>query len=86
MSPVLPGGSQCNPPRVFESTVNYPPALLTAELIRRHYLPISRRAFFSWVSSGRLPKADVSIGGKVRLWKRETIESWIESHASEGTA
>jgi predicted DNA-binding transcriptional regulator AlpA len=53
------------------------PALLTLALIRQHYLPIGERTLFRLISSGRFPKADIGIGGKLRLWKRETIETWI---------
>jgi hypothetical protein len=53
------------------------PALLTLAMIRRYYLPIASRTLFRLISSGRFPKADIGIGGKLRLWKRETVEAWI---------
>jgi predicted DNA-binding transcriptional regulator AlpA len=59
-----------------------PPVLLTLAMIRRYYLPIASRTLFRLISSGRFPKADIGIGigGKLRLWKRETVEAWIASN------
>ena len=54
-----------------------PPALLTKHLIRRFYVPAGERTLDRWISSGRFPRPDISIGGKVRYWKRETVEGWI---------
>jgi hypothetical protein len=53
------------------------PTLLTLALIRKHYLPVGERTVFRMISSGKFPKADIGIGTKIRLWKRETIEAWI---------
>jgi predicted DNA-binding transcriptional regulator AlpA len=61
-------------------TTDNPPALLTLAMIRRYYLPLGSRTVFRMISSGQFPKADISIGGKVRLWKRETVEAWIASN------
>jgi predicted DNA-binding transcriptional regulator AlpA len=58
------------------------PALLTKQLIRRHYLPASERTLDRWVSSGAFPKPDIAMGGKVRYWRRETVENWI-AHQSQ---
>jgi predicted DNA-binding transcriptional regulator AlpA len=58
-----------------------PPALLTLAMIRRYYVPIASRTLFRLISSGRFPKADIGIGGKLRLWKRDTVEAWIASNA-----
>jgi hypothetical protein len=57
------------------------PALLSVRLILRHFVPVNRRTLFRWLSSGEFPKADVSKGRKVRLWKRETVEEWISGNA-----
>jgi predicted DNA-binding transcriptional regulator AlpA len=57
------------------------PALLTQQLVRRFYLPLSERAFWRWVSAGKFPKPDISMGGKARFWKRETVERWIANQA-----
>jgi hypothetical protein len=54
-----------------------PPALLTLAMIRRYYVPIASRTLFRLISSGQFPRADIGIGGKLRLWKRETVEAWI---------
>ena len=53
------------------------PALLTKILIRRHYLPVAERTLDRLVSAGRFPRADVSIGSKIRLWRRASVERWI---------
>jgi predicted DNA-binding transcriptional regulator AlpA len=57
------------------------PALLTLAMIRKHYLPVGERTVFRMISSGKFPKADIGIGTKIRLWKRETIEAWIMASA-----
>ncbi len=62
-------------------TLTEPPALLTLAMIRKFYLPIGERTVFRLISSGKFPKADIGIGGKLRLWKRETIETWIAAKA-----
>jgi hypothetical protein len=57
-----------------------PPALLTMKLILKFYLPLDERTLDRWLSAGKFPPADLAQGRKVRLWKRETVESWIENH------
>jgi hypothetical protein len=64
-----------------QTQTEIPPALLTLAMIRRYYLPIASRTLFRLISSGRFPKADIGIGGKLRLWKRETVEEWIAASA-----
>ena len=59
------------------SELRSPPALLTLALVRRYYFPIGERTLFRLISSGRFPMADIRMGGKIRLWKRETVETWI---------
>jgi predicted DNA-binding transcriptional regulator AlpA len=54
------------------------PALLTLALIRKHYVPGGERTLRRWISSGIFPRPDISIGGKVRYWRRGTVEAWIE--------
>jgi predicted DNA-binding transcriptional regulator AlpA len=61
-----------------------PPALLTMSLIRRHYVPAGGRTLQRWVSAGRFPKPDIAFGGKVRYWKRETVERWIAAQTAAG--
>jgi predicted DNA-binding transcriptional regulator AlpA len=68
---------------VAESPVPIP-ALLTKTLIRRHFVPAGERTLDRWVSCGQFPRPDIAIGGKVRYWRRETIERWIL--AQEGGA
>jgi len=57
------------------------PQLLTKLLIRKHYLPAGQRTLDRWISAGQFPRPDISIGGKVRYWRRETVEQWIEAQA-----
>jgi len=64
-----------------QSDVKGPPALLTLALVRRHYFPIGERTLFRLISSGRFPMADIRLGGKLRLWKRETVEAWIQTNS-----
>ena len=59
------------------SDAKEPPALLTLALVRQHYFPVGERTVFRLISSGRFPRADIRMGGKLRLWKRETIENWV---------
>jgi excisionase family DNA binding protein len=66
------------------STISKPAgtsALLTLAMIRAEYLPVAARTIFRMISSGQFPKADIGIGGKMRLWKRETVEAWIAASA-----
>ena len=55
-----------------------PPALLTLAMIRKHFVPAGERTLHRWISSGQFPRPDIAMGGKVRYWRRETIEAWIE--------
>ena len=57
------------------------PHLLTLQLIRRLYLPIGERTVFRLMATGKFPQADIRIGGKLRLWRRDTIEQWIAMQA-----
>jgi hypothetical protein len=57
------------------------PALLDMRLIRQHYFPLATRTLSRWISAGLFPKADIAEGRKVRLWKRETIENYIDQKA-----
>ena len=57
------------------------PALLTKPMIRKFYVPAGERTLNRWISSGRFPKPDIALGGKVRYWKRETVEAWITAMA-----
>jgi predicted DNA-binding transcriptional regulator AlpA len=67
-----PGGSRPDPQII--------PALLTKSLIRCHYVPTGARTLDRWISAGAFPRPDIAIGSKVRYWKRETVEAWIEAH------
>jgi predicted DNA-binding transcriptional regulator AlpA len=79
--PVLNKGDFAMQIQMSQMQAENPPALLTLAMIRRYYVPIASRTLFRLISSGRFPKADIGIGGKLRLWKRETVEAWIASNA-----
>ena len=57
------------------------PALLTKALIRKHYVPAGERTLDRWISSGTFPRPDIALGGKVRYWKGQTVEAWIDAQA-----
>jgi predicted DNA-binding transcriptional regulator AlpA len=57
------------------------PALLTLSMIRKQYVPLGARTIFRMISAGKFPKADIASGGKIRLWRRETIQQWIDEQA-----
>lgn len=59
------------------------PALLTLALIHKHFVPLGIRTLYRMISAGTFPRADVRLGEKIRLWKRETVENWIESSGAE---
>ena len=61
------------------------PALLTQAIIRARFLPVGERTFFRLISSGKFPRADVAIGGKLRLWRRETVEAWIKEKSGQNS-
>jgi predicted DNA-binding transcriptional regulator AlpA len=61
------------------------PALLTLKLIRKHFVPAGERTLHRWISSGGFPRPDLAIGGKVRYWRRETVEAWIEALCGQVT-
>ncbi len=65
-------------------TVPAPPALLTKQLIRRHYVPAGERTLDRWISAGIFPRPDITLGAKVRYWRRETVEAWIAAQALGG--
>jgi predicted DNA-binding transcriptional regulator AlpA len=61
-----------------------PPVLLTLAMVRRHYLPLGQRTLFRMIATGTFPRADVRLGGKTRLWRRETVERWIDANSAGG--
>jgi predicted DNA-binding transcriptional regulator AlpA len=60
------------------------PELLTKPMILKQFLPCGQRTLWRWMASGVFPKPDISIGGKVRYWRKSTILAWIDS-MSEAT-
>lgn len=63
--------------------IQTPPKLLTLALIRKHYVPLGSRTIFRKISEGRFPRADLRLGTKIRLWRRETVEQWIKEQVGE---
>ena len=59
------------------------PALLTLALIKQHFIPLGLRTLYRMISAGDFPAADIRQGGKIRLWKRETVENWIEENEAK---
>ena len=62
------------------------PALLTLAMVRKFYVPLGERTLFRLISAGRFPAADVRVGGKLRLWRRETVEQWINAACKAGSS
>jgi predicted DNA-binding transcriptional regulator AlpA len=64
------------------------PELLTKPMILKQFLPCGHRTLFRWMASGVFPKPDISIGGKVRYWRKSTILAWIDAQceATRGNA
>jgi predicted DNA-binding transcriptional regulator AlpA len=58
------------------------PAALTGSLIRKHFVPVGKRTFDRWISGGTFPRADIRMGGKIRMWKRETVLAWLEAQVA----
>jgi hypothetical protein len=58
------------------------PALMTMALVRKYYFPMGERTVFRLIATGQFPKADICMGGKIRLWKKETVESWITRNSN----
>ena len=54
------------------------PALMNLTFIKKHFIPLGVRTIYRMLSEGRFPKADIVDGRKIRLWKRETIEAFID--------
>lgn len=44
-------------------------------------LSIGQRTLWRWIAAETFPPPDISVGGKIRRWKRETVEAWIAEHA-----
>lgn len=65
-----------------------PPAnrssMLTIAMIVRDHVPISKRTLARMISTGQFPAADRAIGAKIRLWKRSTVEAWVEGSQRVG--
>lgn len=59
------------------------PDLLTMAMIRKWYLPVGERTLHRMISTRRFPRADIANGGKLRFWRRETVEAWIVEQAGQ---
>ena len=59
------------------------PDLVDLATIRARLVPLGARTLRRMVSAGNFPRADVSIGGKIRLWRSATVREWIDQQAQE---
>ena len=57
------------------------PELLTLPMVRRRFVPIGERTLFRLIAAGDFPAADVRIGGRLRLWRRQTVLAWIDERS-----
>jgi predicted DNA-binding transcriptional regulator AlpA len=57
------------------------PATLTYRQIATYFVTVSSKTLRRWVATEEFPPPDISIGAKIRLWKRETVERWIEERS-----
>src|SRR5689334_18828675 len=62
------------------------PETLTLKLIRKHILPLSERTIYRMISMSQFPRADIVIGGKIRLWHVETLRNWIQQRGVNAVA
>jgi predicted DNA-binding transcriptional regulator AlpA len=44
-------------------------------------LDISQRTLRTWISTRKFPKPDLVMGEKLKFWRIETVEAWIEARA-----
>lgn len=60
---------------------SYPPqapAMLTFDMVRFYFVPISDRQLEEWIVTEKFPRHDVK-DGKLRFWFRTTVEQWLEA-------
>jgi predicted DNA-binding transcriptional regulator AlpA len=57
------------------------PELLTAAMIRKHLLPISKRTLQRYLAAGEFPSADVRVNN-LAFWRKSNVLAWIEQHAT----
>jgi predicted DNA-binding transcriptional regulator AlpA len=43
-------------------------------------LNVGQRTLWRWIAAGTFPPPDLSIGAKIRRWRRQTVLDWIEQH------
>jgi len=56
-------------------------ALLWDAKLVAEALSVGQRTLWRWIAGGTFPGPDLSIGAKVRRWRRTTVENWIEAQA-----
>ncbi len=56
-------------------------ALLWDAKVVAKALSVGQRTLWRWIAAGTFPAPDLSIGAKVRRWRRETVLDWIEQNA-----
>jgi len=42
------------------------------------------RTIWRWISTGKFPPPDISMGAKYRRWMRETVVNWIVKQSGKG--
>lgn len=60
------------------------PQLLTMALVRKHYVPLSPSTLYEMISKGTFPTSSMQVGRKIRMWHREVVEAWVETHRPAG--
>ncbi|MBI3832813.1 MAG: helix-turn-helix domain-containing protein [Planctomycetes bacterium] len=48
------------------------------------FLKVDPRTLRRLISSGAFPAADIVLTDKIKRWRQETIDRWIEAQASDG--
>ncbi|HEY8666966.1 MAG TPA: helix-turn-helix domain-containing protein [Tepidisphaeraceae bacterium] len=68
--------------QMMEHEHSAPPMLMTVDDLA-DALAVGTRTVWRWVSMGTFPAPDLSIGGKLRRWRRSTVEAWIDEQTTK---
>jgi len=47
------------------------------------YIGIATSTFWCWVQQGKLPQADLRMGARVTLWKKETLDKALVAFGND---
>jgi excisionase family DNA binding protein len=47
------------------------------------YLGIGKSTFWAWTKANKIPKADIHLGVRITLWRRETLDKFLSSAEAE---